>query len=39
VNYLQAIVRDITSRKEAEKVIKQSEAKFRNISTAAMTPS
>ena len=31
INYLQAIVRDITSRKAAEKAIKDSEAKFRNI--------
>ena len=29
--YLQAMVRDITSRKAAEKAIKESEAKFRNI--------
>jgi len=31
VTYLQAIVRNITSRKVAEKAIKESEAKFRNI--------
>ena len=29
--YLQAMVRDITSRKAAERAIKESEAKFRNI--------